>query len=148
MDEKVRRCYKLGVILITQKNQVVVVRNRSSRIWGFPKGSIKRKDRDYFETASRELMEETGIHLIPNIDNSKRIKIGKTYYYVMCVDENVKFDPIDKFEIDKVKLISIHGIISLKKINAGLLKFYKRNPKHKETIIQYADGSNSYTNPR
>jgi hypothetical protein len=39
LSAKIKKNYKAGVILKTQNN--IVVRNRSSRIWGFPKGSMK-----------------------------------------------------------------------------------------------------------
>jgi 8-oxo-dGTP pyrophosphatase MutT (NUDIX family) len=154
---EIAKHYKAGIILVTQKNQVVVVRNKSSKIWGFPKGSIKQRDKNLSEASSRELMEETGMKILPTIHNSKRIQICRTYYYLICIhcDETVIFDPVDKFEIDEVRLISIPDIHSLENINRDLFKFYNKHKtiaqqqiKQKYTIVQYADGTNSYTNPR
>ncbi|MDC3310678.1 NUDIX domain-containing protein [Candidatus Poseidoniales archaeon] len=36
--------------------------------WSFPKGHVEESDSDYFSTASRELLEETGISKVSLID--------------------------------------------------------------------------------
>lgn len=128
LQDKIHKKYRAGIILITPAYRVVVVQNRIHKIWGFPKGKINKSDKSLTEAASRELIEETGIDLLPTKHNASMVSIDKTYYYLMCVSlqPDIIFNPIDKFEIGDVKLVAIKDIGKLRKKNKGLLKFYNR----------------------
>ena len=53
--------YKAGVILLTQDNQFLLVKNYHGK-WSFPKGGMEKQETPQ-ETAARELREETGIKI-------------------------------------------------------------------------------------
>lgn len=56
---------RAGVILIYQNKYVLVVRTHLNN-WGFPKGSVNKHE-SVVDAASRELHEETGIYISPEI---------------------------------------------------------------------------------
>lgn len=129
---------RAGIILVTPDNEIVVVKNKSYGIWGLPKGKIKRQDRCFTDAAARELLEETGIVLLPTKENSFVKNIDQTTYYVMCVSflSRDKFCPQDEFEIGKVQLIPISNIMSLRNINKGLLILYRQVTGHRVPDIK------------
>jgi 8-oxo-dGTP diphosphatase len=79
-------CYRprsqkvFGVILVSENNNVLLVRGRKTFKWSFPKGHIKPKE-TWAQCAFRECFEETGIsleHLTPT--NPRKLFSG--YYYI------------------------------------------------------------------
>lgn len=117
---------RTGIILITPNKDVVVVKNKMSGIWGLPKGKINAYDKSLATSASRELLEETGLNLLPNKFNSFTKVFNKTHYYVMAVSfsSDIAFKPRDTLEVAEVRLIPIGNIPTLAIINRGLLEFY------------------------
>jgi 8-oxo-dGTP pyrophosphatase MutT (NUDIX family) len=79
-------CYRprsqkvFGVILVSQNNNVLLVKGRKTLKWSFPKGHI-RPTETWVQCAFRECFEETGIsleHLKPT--NPRKLFSG--YYYI------------------------------------------------------------------
>lgn len=69
-----------GVILISEENNVLIVKGRKTQKWSFPKGHIKPTE-TWVQCAFRECFEETGIsleHLKPT--NPRKLFSG--YYYI------------------------------------------------------------------
>jgi 8-oxo-dGTP pyrophosphatase MutT (NUDIX family) len=54
--------HKAGVIVTVAQDTVLLVQGRKSKKWGFPKGH-QHEDETIFQTAQREMMEETGIEV-------------------------------------------------------------------------------------
>ncbi|MCD7775034.1 MAG: NUDIX domain-containing protein [Clostridiales bacterium] len=48
--------------IINGTRRFLLIKNKRSNHWGFPKGHIERGE-DEFDTAKREVLEETGIHI-------------------------------------------------------------------------------------
>lgn len=111
--------YSYGIIPVYQKDSdfyILCVKNHKSGEWGLPKGSPEKGEKP-FQTASRELTEETGI---TNIDirsgklfleshdfehEGRTLKKTNTYWYGF-VDEMIdQKEGLDK--IDDVKWIRI-----------------------------------------
>ncbi|MDR2666293.1 MAG: NUDIX domain-containing protein [Endomicrobium sp.] len=46
----------------------LLVNSKRSRLWGFPKGHVEKGESE-FETATREIFEETGINKVKFIEN-------------------------------------------------------------------------------
>ena len=121
-----------GILLNPSLSKVVIILNRYSEQtgnpkWGLPKGHRDHEDESFQECATREIYEETGIRTCINA-NTPRIKINDTYYFVMIINENTRFNPHDKGEISKVKWMDIDQIDSLP-CNRGLKKFSKMKKK-------------------
>lgn len=64
--------------MISGSPRFLLIKNRRSAHWGFPKGHME-KDETMEQTAVREVMEETGIHIrvIPGFISVSEYKIGK-----------------------------------------------------------------------
>lgn len=88
---------RAGVIL-SYKEKVLVVRSWDEHNWGFPKGGIENGETDEC-SASRELLEETGILLSPEfiLKNSAVWKIRKYVFFVLKLDYR-KFPAVEKIK--------------------------------------------------
>ena len=89
--------------------------------YGFPKGHQEGNETD-FETATREIREETGItniRFIPNLKRTIRYKVGdfieKEVVYFVAYYENQDFDIQIKNEILSVKKYPIDIALNLLK---------------------------------
>jgi len=119
-----------GVILICE-DKILLVFNRESSKWSFPKGHAEKTDLSFYDVAFRELYEETGITLSKSsIHSYKWISVSSfsfTVYYFALLDSELinTFDliPIDKNEIETVQWISVSDIGSIPR-NFDLNKFH------------------------
>lgn len=105
---KVREC---GVILFNRDlNELLVVLQRESNKWGFPKGHMTHMElynKEYFNCAKRELLEETGIDLRCH----RHTKYGtiiisnKLFYVIEIKKDFISVKPLDVNEICTYKWI-------------------------------------------
>ncbi len=80
--------YKAGVILITDDNKFLLVKNYNQK-WTFPKGGME-EDEDVVAAAARELKEETGIVL-----ELETLKLYYKHYkqtYFICNARGIQYD--------------------------------------------------------
>ena len=101
----IRKVQECGVILFNQNmNKILVVYQKQSNKWGFPKGYMTRFElynKEYFNCAKRELLEETGIDLRTN----RHTKYGtiiisnKLFYVIEIKKDFINVKPNDKNEI-------------------------------------------------
>ena len=68
---------KAGGIITTPNCDSVLLVQSYSHKWGFPKGHCEDGE-SYYETAQREILEETGIHI--SVEELKRSEVYKTPY--------------------------------------------------------------------
>lgn len=64
-DSKIKKTVSSGVILVNNqstKPEVLLIKNRKSGMWGFPKGHVENKE-TLIETAIREVKEEIGLEI-------------------------------------------------------------------------------------
>jgi 8-oxo-dGTP pyrophosphatase MutT (NUDIX family) len=107
-------CYRprsqkvFGVILVSENNNVLLVKGRKTLKWSFPKGHIKPTE-TWVQCAFRECFEETGIsleHLKPT--NPRKLFSG--YYYIY--KDVLEISPIinDSSEVIDVAWVPIDKI--------------------------------------
>ena len=92
---------RVGVVL-NYKDRYLCVYQYASNLWGFPKGRLKKFEKQK-NGAVRELREETGIFIHPNClttNNMFHIKRGKHhhYYFILSIDYIPEVN-IDGYEI-------------------------------------------------
>lgn len=80
----IERC--CGCIIINNNDKVLLVLQRKSKCWSFPKGYVENNETE-IETALREVKEETGIDV--NIEASKRYEL--TYKINNSTNKNVVY---------------------------------------------------------
>lgn len=119
-----RRVNECGIILFNKNlEDVLIVFQKHSDKWGFPKGYMTRLEqynREYFKCAKRELLEETGIDLRTHRHTKYgTIIIGNKLFYVIEIKRNiVSCLPFDRHEIKMTKWIK----------RRELYEFVKNNP--------------------
>ncbi len=120
---KLKHEHSCGAILFTKENGVreYVLIMEVTGSYGFPKGHQEGNETD-FETATREIREETGItniRFIPNLKRTIRYKVGdfieKEVVYFAAAYENQEFDIQMKNEILSVKKYPIDVALNLLK---------------------------------
>lgn len=102
--------YSNMIVLNSEKNQVLIVR-RANYLkkfpgqWGFPGGSVDKKDKDEKQAAIRELKEETGIELSWNEEHE-----CKEYGQIKNDDGSISIFYITTLESDvEIKLSREHA---------------------------------------
>jgi 8-oxo-dGTP pyrophosphatase MutT (NUDIX family) len=77
--------------IILREDKVLLVLNKLSNKWGFPKGHADAADKFLYRTALRELKEETGVTLEKGNLSKGCIKRNNTYYFVVVVGKDFTF---------------------------------------------------------
>ena len=110
-----------GIILNEDISSILLIRGRSSKKWGLPKGR-KNINEDLHECATREIMEETGLPIsIEHNYNRLRLKNRRNYYFVIRVPgENYKICPIDTKEIRDAKWFKMNTVDKEMDMNCDL----------------------------
>jgi hypothetical protein len=120
-----------GIILLNSKCSILLVRDTKSKKFGFPKGHYEKYDKTPYDTALRELNEETGL-----VENDFKLfseypilSKNKYYFWFGLLNENVQniercYITNDEPTISLVKYYNICKIKELDK-NISLKKFIK-----------------------
>lgn len=112
------------IILSPNREQVILVFDKRSERWSFPKGSIELGETE-FEAAIRETYEEAGIQLTPDLLDD-RITIRKYALYLVTLPINIEPHPIDKNEISQACWIKVSDIQKFELPIIGMIKkFFK-----------------------
>lgn len=103
-----------GCILI-KENKVLLVLNKKSKMWGFPKGHSDPEDKFLYNTAIRELKEETNIILTKQQLSKGFIRRNNTFYYVILIDKIVSNESEEKdtSEIENMAWFSVDEMVKL-----------------------------------
>lgn len=118
---KVREC---GVILFSSNmNDILVVLQNYSKKWGFPKGHMTHTElynKEYFNCAKRELLEETSIDLrrISHTKYGTFIIGNKLFYVIELKKTNIEPRINDREEISKVRWIRKHDLCTFVEQNS------------------------------
>ena len=99
-----RSCGAVIFKIADSKLQYLLIKNKRSAHWGFPKGHIEEGETEY-ETAKREVFEETGlsVELIPHFSAKSeysiqgRVEKTVTIFIAECVNETLR---VQEEEID------------------------------------------------
>lgn len=116
---------KCGIILLNKNNEILLVKQRISQKWGFPKGSRDIDDGNFFITSIRELYEETGIILYNNYNIVNDFVINKCYLIVIKMTKDTNIYIRDQNEIETARFFTIEEILDLKDCNSILNKYIK-----------------------
>jgi len=78
------------VICVVSKTRILVVRDEMfpNPLWKLPGGSIEREDSDVIAAAIREVMEETGVELVPEeleVISEQHIDEDGRYHPYLCI---------------------------------------------------------------
>lgn len=110
VPKKITRC---GAIIFSEDfKKVLLVKNKTVKKWGFPKGGMKINE-SIFCCAQREVFEETGLNLTINGQILDHIHIDNCIYFLVHLKEKIKFKIHDTEEIEKIKFISIDCLCKL-----------------------------------
>lgn len=106
------------VIFNKAYNKVLLVKNKGSKSWSFPKGKIEYMENP-LDCAIREVYEETGLNIENIIDENISIESTlrgvKVYLYVINIEEVKNFAPQIQNEISEVKWHSLKNISYINK---------------------------------
>jgi len=100
-----------GVIAISKKNRILLVKGRERNKWSFPKGHYEGREKE-LECALRECYEETGISL-ENINYNHYKKLSSGSYYIYTNMDEVEPTIRDDNEICDVAWVSIHTMMKM-----------------------------------
>lgn len=101
-----------GCIVVSKnRDKILLVKNRFSNSWCFPKGKINSKETDW-QCAKRETYEETGLKVSKSKSCCELNINGRNFklYLVEEIDEDYNFSPIDQDEISDVKFFEIDNV--------------------------------------
>jgi len=119
---------KSGIILC-DNNKILLVKNRRTRLWGFPKGSVENFDKNLKYAAIRELKEETG-YIIDYENVEKGLLIFRDFILFNVNIKNIvnKVDRTDTDEIIEQNFYNVDQIKHLDRnvIDGSLYKFIKK----------------------
>ena len=114
-----------GAIIFNKNlNRILLVRNRTHKKWGMPKGGIKENETTY-QCAYREVFEETGINLNEKGTIFGKIDIRNQHYLLVHMEEFVEYSIQDTQEIDKIGFFPLRYLKNLNS-NIGLKLFTER----------------------
>ena len=112
---------KAGTIILEPEwAQTLLVLDRRSKLWGFPKGEIESSETEY-EAAIRETYEETGIQLRPDL-LGPRWRCGNVSLYHVALSQDTEVVSIDTNEIEDVQWVKISDLHLIP--TSSLVKLY------------------------
>jgi len=125
LRKKKMKCYG-GILRVKNtlgEYEYAVVQGRKMRKWSFPKGHANEGE-EHFETAMREIEEETGIakHLGEPV---QYIKSASDHYYIFDLQEKITLAPIDKEEVVDTKWVTLKELETMD-VNVGVSMYIRR----------------------
>lgn len=115
-SQNIRKVRDCGMVLMNRDlNHVLLIHQRESQKWGFPKGHMTMREierKDYFQCAKRELFEETGIILSTNkYTRLGKVIINNKLFYIVCIHkDHIYAKPIDVNEIDDARWMDVNQL--------------------------------------
>ncbi|MEG0229080.1 MAG: NUDIX domain-containing protein [Oscillospiraceae bacterium] len=106
-----------GAIVFRKKDnniQVLVIRHKNSENWTFPKGHTEKGETE-FQTALREVKEETGLNIVIKSGFREKLKyfpkanvLKEVVYFIAEIDEEKDFNTINLTDdiVDEAKWIN------------------------------------------
>jgi 8-oxo-dGTP pyrophosphatase MutT (NUDIX family) len=83
-----------GIILKNSKEELLLVQNARTGLWGFPKGTYESEDMAYYFTAIREMEEETTFRLHQDYTlEPGSCRYGKRMYFYGSLNEGTQNIP-------------------------------------------------------
>jgi 8-oxo-dGTP pyrophosphatase MutT (NUDIX family) len=128
LEDIYKNIKRAGIILYNSNNELLMVKGRIAKKWGFPKGKLEINE-TFLNCAKREFKEETNRIL----DGTEK-QIGKfidndCLYFIYKINhiDLLQYNIIyDINEIEDISWFNIHDIILLNNINRGVNKYIKK----------------------
>lgn len=124
-----------GVILNEKLNKFLLVKGFYHHSWSFPKGKINKNESD-LKCAIREIKEEIGLDCEKLIDENEFVELSENlkrkkirYYMITGVNENYKFNPQTRKEIEEIKWFPIENLFKNKRLSSEFYPLKKCLPK-------------------
>lgn len=102
---------RAGCILVNSKGKLLIVHNKHSDFWGFPKGG-KRSYETHLQAALRELREEAGVRLNSNLIITS-FSSNKSRLYLAFIELTPRCR-VDMRECDAYQWVSLDELRRLK----------------------------------
>lgn len=91
-----------GAICVNEKGEVLLVKDRRSKLWSFPKGKCNRDEED-IQCARRELKEETGLVITEDPVSTHKLRGGVYFVFpVTSADGDFRQDPSETRGLETV----------------------------------------------
>jgi 8-oxo-dGTP pyrophosphatase MutT (NUDIX family) len=114
-----------GIILTNSKNEYLVVKDSRSKMFGFPKGGKEEVDTTLFDTAVREMKEETSFEIEKDyiVDSNYHVSsftktksYSSLYYFFVgkALKDDLYFDSKLDENIEKIMFVSYNDLVKLK----------------------------------
>lgn len=114
-----------AIILNCDRTKILLVKNRKSNIWSYPKGKREQNENE-IDCVVREVYEETNYN-IEHVEIKNRIKVRQgTFYIIENVSEDITFVPWNTYEIDEIKWHRIENISESKNYNIYIRQSYQK----------------------
>jgi hypothetical protein len=129
-----------GIILLNSNCSILLVRDTKSKKIGFPKGHYENYDKTPYDTAIRELNEETGLTEkdFKLISEYPILSKNKYYFWIGIINETVK--NIERYHTTKdeptINLVKYYYINNIKNLNINIS--LKKFIKNYERLSQFA----------
>lgn len=109
-EERVGKVF--GVMVVNKHGEVLLVKDRRTEKWSFPKGKCKRGERE-LDCALRELKEETGLELPSSLQPISTKELRGGTYYLFALEEiptETTLAPHNSWEIAEVRWWSLTAL--------------------------------------
>lgn len=126
INKKYKPRYKAGVFLYSPKNQKILIVQSNGKLWGCPKGTIKKNEK-IKDCAIREVSEETGIKLDKDLLKIQtEIKNKATYYFVEMDEIDLEIQDKTDNDVNSLGWIKTSCLINfIKKDEIRMNKHFK-----------------------
>jgi 8-oxo-dGTP pyrophosphatase MutT (NUDIX family) len=118
-------------VFLTYNNSVLLVHQKISKLWGFPKG-CKEPQEELCDCWRRELHEETGMVVLPRCRIKKKRFVTLRYYITLveALEEPI-IAPKTSNEISEVRWVPIDQVYRyrLNAVTRNTLQKFKKSPK-------------------
>jgi 8-oxo-dGTP pyrophosphatase MutT (NUDIX family) len=112
---------KFGGIIQSGDGKYLMVKGKTSQKWGFAKGHLEEGETP-LECVCREVLEETGISILPNPTKCVKLPVATYYHFWFPYEETP--NPRDTNEIEEAQWIPLDTTKSLP-MNIDAVSYFK-----------------------
>lgn len=121
-----------GAICVNEKGEVLLVKDRRSKLWSFPKGKCNRDEED-IQCARRELKEETGILITEDPVSTHKLR-GGVYFVFPVTSGNRDFVPRFGWEIEEVSWWPLETLPQRSNVDVSIFRTLMRASKERPAL--------------
>jgi 8-oxo-dGTP pyrophosphatase MutT (NUDIX family) len=134
-----------GAICVNERGEVLLVKDRRSKLWSFPKGKCKSDESD-LDCALRELREETGLVLREDPVSTHKLRGGVYFVFALASSGLADFTPRHSWEIEEVLWWPLESLPQGSNVDVSIFRTLMRNlaPKHTENLLHYIESPEAH----